>query len=469
MGVTRRSLLMAPFLRLPARAANRRPNVVAFMTDDHGAWAMGAYGCRDMRTPNLDHLAAEGARFTRAYACSPIDSPSRMSYITGLIPSQHGVQDDLLDEDSYGPKSRRFLDGHLTYSEILAKNGYTLGMSGKWHMGDDTHAQRGFSYWHAMPGAGGTYRDPEFYTNGARRKLFGFKTDLVADGALEFLDRSKDKNFYLLVNFNAPHEPYDFQPDRDRELYKGCEFGCFPDEDANPNQNPAFARLANKKEPKLAYSALVSGVDRNVGRILHRLDRLKLREDTLVVFTANQGWNAGHHGIWGRGNGTLPFNLYEESIRVPMIWNHPGHIRSGHVVTPMVASYDFFPTILDYLGLPPHRDPKLAGRSYADFLRGRPANWNNRLFFEYSYMRGVRTESLKYVERTKDLPSELYDLEADPGESENVIRDAGYAKALGGLRAEMTKFFQDRGAPALADWRNTTKQNLPEYKRKAAK
>jgi arylsulfatase A-like enzyme len=210
-------------------------------------------------------------------------------------------------------------------------------------------------------------------------------------------------------------------------------------------------------------------VDRNVGRILHRLDRLKLRENTLVVFTANQGWNAGHHGIWGRGNGTLPFNLYEESIRVPMIWNHQGHIRSGHVVTPMVASYDFFPTILDYLGLPPHRDPKLAGRSYADFLRGRPANWNNRLFFEYSYMRGVRTESLKYVERTKDLPSELYDLEADPGESENVIRDAGYAKALGGLRAEMTKFFQDRGAPALADWRNTTKQNLPEYKRKAAK
>ena len=125
MGVTRRSLLAAPFLWLPARSATRRSNVVAVMTDDHGAWAMGAYGCRDMHTPNLDQLAAEGARFTRAYACSPIDSPSRMSYLTGLIPSQHGVQDDLLDEDSYGAKSRRFLDGHLTYSEILAKNGYT--------------------------------------------------------------------------------------------------------------------------------------------------------------------------------------------------------------------------------------------------------------------------------------------------------------------------------------------------------
>ena len=98
MGVTRRSLLAAPFLRLPLRSAARRTNVVAFMTDDHGAWAMGAYGCRDMHTPVLDQLAAEGARFTRAYACTPGNSPSRMSYLTGLIPSQHGVQDDLVDE-----------------------------------------------------------------------------------------------------------------------------------------------------------------------------------------------------------------------------------------------------------------------------------------------------------------------------------------------------------------------------------
>jgi choline-sulfatase len=469
MGVTRRSLIAAPFLWLPARSAARRTNVVTFMTDDHGAWAMGAYGCHDMRTPVLDQLASEGARFTRAYACTPVNSPSRMSYLTGLIPSQFGVQDDLADEDSYGSKTRRFLDGHLTYSEVLAKSGYTLGMAGKWHMGDDAHAQRGFSYWHATPGAGGTYRDPEFYTNGARRKLFGFKTDLVADGAIEFLDRSKDKPFYLLVNFNAPHEPYDYQPERDREPYRNCAFECFPDEDANPNQNPAWAKLLNKREPKLAYSALVTGVDRNIGRILRRLDRLKLRDDTLIIFTSDQGWNAGHHGVWGKGNGTIPFNLYEESIRVPMIWNHRGRIRSGHVVTPMVSSYDFFPTILDYLGVPPVHDAKLAGRSYADFLRGRFANWNNRLFFEYSYMRGMRTDNLKYIERTKDWPSELYDLESDPGESENVIKDAGYTKALTAMRAEVSRFFQDRGAPPIAEWRTTVKQNLPDYKHRAAK
>ena len=252
--------------------------------------------------------------------------------------------------------------------------------------------------------AGGTYRDPEFYTNGVRRKLFGFKTDLVADGAIEFLDRSKDKPFYLLVNFNAPHEPYDYQPDRDREPYRNCEFGCFPDEDAESESESGIgaARPASAS-PSWRTRRWSPAWTATSGRILRRLERLKLRDDTLVIFTADQGWNAGHHGVWGKGNGTIPFNLYEESIRVPMIWNHPGRIRSGHVVTPMVSSYDFFPTILDYLGYAPRRDPKLAGRSYADFLRGRAPNWNNRLFFEYSYMRGMRTENLKYIERTKGL------------------------------------------------------------------
>jgi arylsulfatase A-like enzyme len=470
MGVSRRSIVAAPFLWLPARTAFRQTNVIMFMTDDHGAWAMGAYGCKDMRTPVLDQLATEGARFTRAYTCTPASSPSRISYLTGEIPSQHGVQDSLVDEDSFGPKARRFLDGHSTYSEILAKHGYKLGMCGKWHMGDDTHAQRGFSYWHTVPGAGGSYRDPEFYTNGVRRKLFGFKTDLVADGALEFLDRTRNSPFYLLVNFFSPREPYDFQPDRDREPYRNCEFGCFPDEDSHPKQNPAFARLAGRRESKVAYSALVTAVDRNIGRILRYLDRLKRRDETLIIFTSSQGWNAGHHGVWGRGNGTIPFNLYEESVRVPMIWNLRGRIRAGHVVTPMVSNYDFFPTILDYLGYGQARDPRLAGRSYADFLRGRALNWNNRIFFEYSYTRGIRTETMKYVERSKEWPSELYDLEADPGEAENVIRDTRYAKTLAAMRADLAQFFHNRSAPAIDDWRSSTHQNLPVYlQRRAAK
>jgi choline-sulfatase len=460
MTMTRRSLLAGAMAAKPSK----KVNVVMIMTDDHGAWTLGSYGCTEAHTPNLDKLAKDGARFTRAYACTPVCSPSRMSYMTGKIPSQHGVQDYLLPEDSFGPRTIRFLDGHTTYAEILARNGYKLGMCGKWHMGDDDKAQRGFTYWHTVPGGGGTYRDPEFVTNGVRRKLSGFKTDLVTDGALEFIDQSKDGPFYLLAPFYAPHTPYDFQPDAYRKPHLDSKFPSFPDDPTHPWQNPGLATHHGKRESKLSYSALITGVDANVGRILRKLEELGLRDNTLVVFTADQGWNAGHHGVWGKGNGTWPFNMYEESIRVPMIWNHPGKIRGGQTISSMVGSYDYLPTLLDYLGLPAHKDSKLPGHSYAGFLRGRSPKWRNRLYFEYSYVRGLRTETLKYVERTKEFPSELYDLEADPGEKRNVIAEPGYQKVVASLRSELGGFFAASGAPPIEQWRSTTKQKLNVYK-----
>src|SRR5689334_380338 len=209
MSMTRRQLLAAaPFAKTRARGAAARPNVVMFMTDDHGAWATGAYGCGDIHTPHIDALSAGGARFTRAFACTPVCSPSRMTYITGVMPSHHGVQDWLVPEDSYGPRSRRWLEGHLAYTEVLAKNGYTLGMCGKWHMGLDDQAQAGFSYWASVPGGGGTYRDPEFVHNGRHERVGGFKTDAVGGFALDFLERQRGGGpFYLLVPFYAPHTP----------------------------------------------------------------------------------------------------------------------------------------------------------------------------------------------------------------------------------------------------------------------
>jgi choline-sulfatase len=463
MTLTRRNLLAGSLAAKPAK----KTNVVMIMTDDHGAWTLGSYGCAEAHTPNLDRLARDGARFTRAYACTPVCSPSRMSYMTGKLPSQHGVQDWLIPEDSFGPTTIRFLDGHTTYAEILARNGYKLGMCGKWHMGDDDKAQRGFTYWHTVPGGGGPYRDPEFVTNGARRKLSGFKTDLVTDGALEFLDQAKDGPFYLLVPFFAPHTPYDFQPDAYRKPHLDSKFSSFPDEPMHPWQNAGLTAHHGRRESKLSYSALISGVDANVGRILRKLEELGLRDNTLVVFTADQGWNAGQHGVWGKGNGTWPFNMYEESIRVPMIWNHPGKIRGGQTIPAMVASYDYLPTLLDYLGLPAHKDSKLPGHSYAGFLRGRSPNWRNRLYFEYSYVRGLRTETLKYVERTKEFPSELYDLEADPGEKRNVIAEPGYQKVVAELRSELGGFFAASGAPPIEQWRSTTKQKLSVYRARA--
>jgi arylsulfatase A-like enzyme len=456
--MTRRSFLAAA--AASASAAARRPNVVMLMTDDHGAWATGAYGCPSIHTPNVDALAAGGVRFTNAFAATPVCSPSRMTYMTGALPSHHHVQDWLRPRDSVGPTSRRWLDGFPTYSEILARNGYTLGMCGKWHMGHDDRAQAGFSYWATIPGGGGPYLNPEFVVNGESRKIDGFKTDIQTDFALDFLDRHHASPFYLYVPFYAPHTPYAFQPDADRAVHAQSDFRCFPDTPKHPSQTPSLAAHYGRRESKLAYSALVSGMDRNIGRILERLGRLGVRDNTLVVFTADQGWNAGQHGVWGKGNGTIPFNMYEESIRTPLIWNHPGAIRGGRTVDPMVSTYDYFPTILDYLGVRAPADRRRVGRSYAPWLRGERPSWRSRLYFEYAYVRAIRTGNLKYIERAEGYPSELYDLEADPGESRNAIADPSHAAHARSLRAELAKFFRDAGAPPLSEWRKTTDQVL---------
>jgi choline-sulfatase len=469
--LTRREFVLpaagAPFVHT-RRRGERPPSVVMFMTDDHGAWATGAYGCREMRTPNIDSLAASGVRFTNAFACTPVCSPSRMTYMTGTLPSHHGVQDWLVPDDCFGPSSRRWLEGHLPYASILARNGYTLGMSGKWHMGGDDHAQEGFTGWSTVPGGGGTYRNPAFIHNGERVQTGKFKTDSVGDFALEFLSEQKNNHpFYLLVPFYAPHTPYDFQPEEYRKPYESATFRCFPDLPVNPSQNESLRRMHGQREPKHAYSALVTGADANIGRIVRRLEALDLRDDTLVVFTADQGWNAGHHGVWGKGNGTIPFNIFEESMRVPLIWSHPKRIRGRASVDALVSSYDYFPSILEYLRLDAPSDRQRVGRSYAGFLGGRPPSaWRNRLYFEYAYVRGIRTPNLKYIERAEGWPGEMFDLESDPGETRNVIDDPGYRKQRDAFHEELTRYFEDLGLPPLESWRETTRQRLPAESRR---
>ncbi len=464
MKLTRRTLLgaaaAAPLVRTSGRAA-RRTNVVFFLTDDHGAWAMGPWGCQDMHTPNLARLAAGGARFSRAYAATPVCSPSRATYLTGKLPSHHGVQDFLLPEDSAGG-GPRLLEGQTTYPEILARNGYACGMSGKWHLGDDPHPQAGFTYWRTVSGGGGPYRNPTFFVDGKQVKYEGFKTDLVTDFGLEFIEQNRDRPFFLHIPYFAPHTPYDYQPESYRSHYRDSRFPCFPEGPRHPQRRWMFEKMHGNPESKLSYSALVSGVDHNVGRIVRRLEELGLREDTLIVFSADQGWNAGHHGAWGKGNATIPFNMYEESIQVPLIWNHPGRIPGGRVLSPMVSSYDFFPTLLDYLGLPAPADRQRPGRSYAGFLRGETPAWRDELYFEYCYARAVRTATMKYVERVDNWPSELFDLEADPGETTNLIGDRHYAQRLTQLRGRLSEFFQGIGAPPASEWRTTTRQKIPE-------
>ena len=463
MRLTRRALFGLPFLAA-AQPQRRRPNVIVFMTDDHGAWATGAYGCADIHTPNIDALAKTGAKFTRAFACTPVCSPSRMTYMTGAVPSAHGVQDWLVPDDAFGPKATGWLDGFTIFPEVMAKGGYQCGMVGKWHMGHDDKAQHGFSYWATVPGGGGTFKNAVYVKNGVTTPYPGFKEDAIGDFALEFLEKQKpEAPFYLHVPFYAPHTPFDFQPEEDRKHYDETKLSCFPDTPKHPNQHPGLGKNHGQNASKIAYFSLISGADRNIGRVLRYLEQRGWRENTLVIFTADQGWNAGHHGVWGKGNGTWPFNMYEESIRVPMIWNHPAGIKPGQTITSMVSSYDFFPTVVDYTGLSAAPDKRRVGRSYAGFLRGQKPKWEDKLFFEYSYVRGVRTTTRKLVIRAEGFPSEFYDLEKDPGETKNQINDPAYAKEVVALRKEIEGWFQKNGAPPIEEWTKTTKQNLTKY------
>lgn len=446
----------------------KRPNIVVIMADDHGSWALGPYGCRDIHTPNLDALAESGAVFTNARTCTPVCSPSRMTYLTGLLPSSHGVQDYLLPEDSTGPTSRQWLKGHLTYTELLAQHGYTLGMCGKWHMGQDEVAQCGFTDWSTMPGGGGSYRDATFIRNGVKVPTKGFREDRVGDFALDFLEKQHDAKqpFYLAVNFYAPHTPYDYQPEEYRAPYANSGFSCFPRKPMSPTENRELVSVYGKRESMLGYSALVTAIDANVGRIVKKLEAMGVRENTLIVYTADHGWNAGHHGLWGKGNGSIPLNLYEESLRVPMIWNLPGTVRVQRCDR-LIQNCDFFPTILSFANIHSPKNTRRVGLSYR-WLLSPPTHYFHDVsarsthFYEYAYMRGIHSFSnLKYIERADGWPNELYDLNNDPREEQNVIDDPAYREQRDSLKRELELYFARIGAPPISEWRSTTKQKLP--------
>lgn len=459
--ISRRQFLSAA---APALFRKRRPNFVVFLTDDHGPWAWQDE-CQEFRTPHLTRLARSGMTFTRAYSATPVCSPSRMTLFTGLLPCQHGVQDYLLPEESFGLGARRYLDGRFTWSQRLQEAGYVLGMSGKWHMGDDPAPQAGFSFWVTVPGGGGTYRDAPFWKNGQRTHAPGFKTDVQGDFALEFLESraSRPEPFCLYLPFYAPHTPYDFQPERDRMPYAESTFGCFPRLPRHPRQNLSLRNHHLREESMRSYSALVTGIDENVGRILHQIERMGAWEDTIVVFTADQGWNAGHHGVWGKGNGTVPFNLYEESVRVPMIWHAPGRIPPGRRCEALISHYDFLPTLLDLAGEASAVPRGLPGRSYRAWLEGRRPRWREDLYFEYAYVRGIRTSREKLILREPGLPGEYYDLAADPGETQNLFADPALQARQARLERPLRSFFFSLGAPPLAEWRRTTTQKLFDY------
>ena len=437
------------------RPGMSQPNIIVILSDDQGPWAMGCAGNADIRTPNLDRLAAGGTRLDRFFCVSPVCSPARASLLTGQIPSQHGVHDWIRAGNvaSEGRDPIRYLDGKPGYTQVLAANGYTCALSGKWHLGDSRVPQHGFSHWYAHQRGGGPYYGAPMIRDGELVEEPGYLTDAITDDALGFLDsrQGDDAPFYLSVHYTAPHSPWiDLHPQEDVDRYAGCAFDSIPRDAVHPWSLPGWAPEPESERWRAqltGYFAAVTAMDRNIGRILDRVDAMGLRERTLIVFMGDNGFSTGHHGIWGKGNATFPLNMYDNSVLVPAMFNWPGMIPESVVRHEMVSGYDFCHTLLELVGLSMPNTAQLPGRSFTSLLGVGKGAGHDRdhvvVFDEYGPVRMIRTESWKYVHRYPYGPHELYDLENDPQEWTNRIDDAACGAILEQLRGQLAGWFQE--------------------------
>lgn len=462
---TNRLITVAAFCALPLiagrlPAADTLPNVVLIMTDNHSPWTLGCYGNPEIRTPNIDRLAREGTLFTRSYSSNAVCSPTRATYLTGLIPSQHGVHCYLAAGGAQiGPEAYCTIAEFRSLPKILAESGYVCGLSGKWHLGGNLTPQEGFTFWTTKPHGNSTeFYDQEVIEKGRIRIEPTYLTDYWTTRSVEFIETNRERPFFLFLAYNGPYglgrSLLDPGRNRHAAYYADKDLKSFPRETQHP-------WLFNNKEyinnpvSMRRYAAEVSGIDDGVGRILQTLARLDLDQNTLVIFCGDQGLAGGHSGLWGMGDHTRPLTAYDNTMHVPLIYRHPGKIAAAKRSDLLVSNYDCLPTVLDYLDLKDKTpaQPKLPGHSYADVLRGKQPAWDNVVFFEFENVRAIRTDDWKLILRHPDGPNELYHLSADPGERQNLIDAPEHKAKQQELRPRLERFFDEYADPKYNVWR----------------
>ncbi len=453
-----------------------KPNILFVLADDMGAWAMKNAGNHDILTPNLDTLANNGIRFDNFFCVSPVCSPARASILTGTIPSRHGVHDWLARGNIEGSQEdkkkyyesklynlkqncretvpQQYLRNITTYTSLLAKEGYRCSLSGKWHLGDSCAPQQGFENWYTIATGGGSYMDPRVVEDATISYPKKYITDLITENAIGNLHKSKDQStpFYLSVHYTAPHSPWDKHehPADIWALYENTKFDCTPEEN---EYHPCFAFSApfgqgeKRKALLRGYYSAITAMDRGIGKIIDTLKENGLYDDTIIIFTSDNGMNMGHHGLFGKGNATFPQNMYDTSVKVPFIISYPKAIPGGRVAENLFSHYDIMPTLIDYLSLTGEVIQKLPGRSFADVLKGKVISEAGSIvaLSEYGYSRMIRNMQYKLITRGGRYYDEFYDLTNDPDENDNLIKDKIHREKIKSLKKELNDWFRDYG------------------------
>lgn len=447
-------LILAALASTQPLVAKPKLNLIAIVTDDQAAWTLGCYGGKEIPTPNLDRMAAEGVRFANAFVHTPVCSPSRGTYMTGLQSTQLGFTDWLTDDQAKGHGVNAATP---IWPAVLARQGYRTGLIGKWHLGSSEQSlpwHNGLTEFTGFLG-GGWAPDKVRFINQKNEKLAppGFSVEICTDLAIQFAKSHQDHPFALLVHYREPHGAYTPMPAPDMATSRQANLRT-PD---YPGLKQPYTDKARRN-----YYASIAALDRNIGRLLDHLKQSGLAERTVVMFTGDHGYNIGEHGIHHKGNAswitTDRFNeprpnMFDSSIRVPLLVRYPGAEKAGAVVNEWVTNADMFASVLGLLDVAKPANAPAASRDYSAAVRGgtlSPTAFPRELFGQYDlinfaakhHMRMFRNDRWKLILHLNSAPDhELYDLTADPGERHNLFGQPGTADTVheltGRLRQRM--------------------------------
>ena len=460
-----------------------QPNILFIMSDDHASHAMSCYGSRINHTPNLDRIAEEGVRLDNCFCTNSICTPSRASILTGTYNHINGVTTLATPMDN----------SLQTFPKLLQQAGYRTAVFGKWHLGTGpNHCPTGFDDWAVLPGQG-FYHNPEFIhkgpDGGTRQTHRGYVTDIITDMCLDWLqERDSDQPFCMLYHHKAPHRPW-FPDEKHADMFLGEDVPEPPtlyDDYSNRASAAEAAEMRvgrdnrerdlnseiqqNLPENELRawayqryikdYLRVVASIDDNVGRVLDYLEEHSLADNTIVVYTSDQGFFLGDHGWYDKRF------FYEESLRMPMVVRYPAEIPAGTVNDDITLNIDFPSLFLDYAGA--GQPEKMQGRSFRPNLQGHtPEDWREAMYYRYWMHKahhnvyahyGIRTKRHKIiyyyndalgqpgaVDETYEPEWELFDLQEDPREMCSVYHDPEYAEVVEELTEQMHRLQSEVG------------------------